>query len=174
MKKFFQNRSLRERLLILVFALIGFCWWAPVALRRLGVFRQQFSNYRTDHETQELWLSHRTEIETQAATVARTLDPAKMLDASQAFTELNRMTSGLTPEIVTGKTLQSDQFALNNLTVNIRRADIASLVNFYTELSARAPYISIEQCLLSAERASPGLINATFHVYSIESLPPSK
>ncbi|MEO6994890.1 MAG: hypothetical protein ABI273_14880 [Lacunisphaera sp.] len=174
MKKFFQNRSLRERLLILVFALIGFSWWAPVAVRRLGVFRQEFSNYRTDHEIQQLWLSRRTEIETHAATVARTLEPTKMLDASQAFRELSRMTSGLTPEIVSGKTLQSDQFALNNIQVTIRRADIASLVNFYTELSARAPYLGIEQCVLSADRASPGLINAVFHVYSIESLPPSK
>ena len=33
MKKFFQSRSLRERLLILVFALIGLSWWAPVAFR---------------------------------------------------------------------------------------------------------------------------------------------
>jgi hypothetical protein len=158
----------------LVFALIGFSWWAPVALRRLGVFRQEFSNYRTDHETQLLWLSHRTEIETHAATVARTLEPTKMLDASQAFTELNRMTSGLTPEIVTGKTLQSDQFALNNIQVTLRRANMASLVNFYTELSARAPYLGIEQCVLSADHTSPGLITAMFRVYSIESLPPSK
>lgn len=174
MKKFFQSRSLRERLLILVFALIGLSWWAPVAFRRAGAFRQEFKNYRTDHETQQLWLSHRAEIETHAATVARTLEPSKMLDASQAFTELSRMTSGLTPDIVAGKTLQSDQFALNNIQVTIRRADIASLVNFYTELSARAPYLSIEHCILSADRTGPGLITAVFHVYSIESLPPSK
>jgi HAMP domain-containing protein len=174
MKKFFQNRSLRERLLLLAFCLIGLAWWAPVALRRLGTFRQEFTKYRSDYETQQLWLSHRTEIETHAAAVARTLEPTKMLDASQAFNELNRMTSGLTPEIVSGKTLQSDQFALNNIQVTIRKADIASLVNFYTQLAARAPYLGIEGCVLSADRASPGMINAVFRVYSIEALPPSK
>lgn len=174
MKKFYQARSLRERLLILVFALIGFAWWAPAALGRLGTLKREISEYRVESETQQLWLSRRTEIETRAAAAGKTLEPAKMLNASQAFSELGRMTGGLNPEIVAGKTQQSDQFALNNIQVTIRRADPAGLLNFYTQLAARAPYLGIESCVLSADRANPGMINAVFRVYSIEALPAGK
>ncbi len=174
MKKFYQARSLRERILILIFALIGFGWWAPAALGRLGLLKHEISEYRIENETQQLWLARRSEIETRAAAAGRTLEPAKMLNASQAFSELSRMTSGLNPEIVAGKTQQSDQFALNNIQVTIRRADPRGLLDFYTQLAARAPYLGIEQCVLSADRANPGMITAMFRVYSIEALPPGK
>jgi len=174
MKTFFQNRSLRERVLLLVFALIGLAWWAPVAIGRLGSLVRELKEFKLDLETQQLWLTRRTEIEGRAAAAARTLDPTKTLDASQAFAELNRMTSGLSAEIVSGRVQQSDQFALNNVQVTIRRADMAGLLHFYEQLSARAPYLGVEQCGISADRANPGLISAVFRVYSIEALPPAK
>jgi hypothetical protein len=174
MKSFFQSRSLRERVLLLVFALIGFGWWLPVALGRLGGLRRELKDFKTDLETQQLWLSRRTEIEARAAAAARTLDPAKTLDASQAFAELTRMTSGLTAEIGSQRTQQSEQFALNNVQVTIRRADLAGLYHFYEQLGARAPYLGIEQCVISSDRANPGLLSAVFRVYSIEARPPVK
>jgi len=168
MKKFFQNRSMRERVLLLVFALIGLAWWAPVALSRMGVLSRELTEFKIERETQRLWLSRRSEIEARAAAAARTLDPSKTLDASQAFAELNRMTAGLAAEIVAGRAQQSDQFALNNIQVTIRRADINALYHFYEQLSARAPYLGIEQCVMSTDRANPGLLSAVFRVYSIE------
>lgn len=174
MKNYFQNRTMRERVLLLIFALIGFGWWAPVALGRFGVLRREWKEYRIERETQELWFSRRAEIETRAAAAARTLDPSKTLDASQAFAELSRMTSGLTAEIGSQRTQQSEQFALNNVQVTIRRADIGGLLRFYEQLVARAPYLGIEQCTISQDRANPGLLSAVFRVYSIEGLPPAK
>jgi len=174
MRRFFQKRTMRERVLMLIFAAIGLAWWAPVALRHLGVLRRDLKEYGIERETQELWLSRRPEIEAQAAAAARTLDPAKTLNASQAFAELSRMASGLTAEIGSQRSQQSDQFSLNNVQVTIRRADIAALLRFYEQLSARAPYLGIEQCVISQDRASPGMLSAVFRVYSIEALPPAK
>ena len=90
MKAFFHGRSLRERLLLLAFALIALGWWAPVALGRLGTLRRDLKGLSVERETQQIVLSHRTEIEARAAAAGRTLDPSKTLDASQAFAELNR------------------------------------------------------------------------------------
>ena len=168
MKTFFQNRSMRERVLLLIFTLIGFGWWAPVALGRLGVLRRELTDFKTERETQQLWLSRRAEIEARAVSAAVTLDPSKTLDASQAFAELQRMSSGLAPDIVSGRAQQSDQFALNNIQVTIRKADFNGLYRFYEQLSARAPYFGLEQCVISTDRANPGLVSAVFRVYSIE------
>lgn len=173
MKTFFQARSLRERVLLLIFALIGLGWWAPVTLGRLVGLRLDWNEYTKDRETHQLWLSRQSEIEERATAATRTLDPSKTLDASQAFAELNRMTSGLTAEIGSQRTQQSEQFALNNVQVTIRRVDMAGLLNFYEQLGARAPYLGIEQCSISADRANPGLVSAVFRVYSIEALAPT-
>lgn len=174
MKTFFQNRSLRERVLLMVFALIGLGWWAPVTLGRVGTLRRELREFSTEKETQRLWLSRRSEIETRAAAAAQTLDPTKTLDASQAFSELNRMASGLTAEIGSQRTQRSEQFALNNVQVTFRRADLNGVMRFYEQLSARAPYLGIEQCVISADRANPGMISAIFRVYSIEAVKAEK
>lgn len=174
MKTFFQDRGLRERVLLLIFALIGFAWWAPVMLGRMGVMRRELKEYKVERETQDLWFSRRGEIEARASAAARTLDPSKTLDASQAFAELSRMTSGLTKEIGSQRSQQSGEFALNYIQVTIRRADMAGLLNFYEQLASRAPYLGIEQCVISQDRANPGMQSAVFRVYSIQALPPAK
>ncbi|HKB58050.1 MAG TPA: hypothetical protein VKC51_10710 [Lacunisphaera sp.] len=174
MKKFFSTRSLRERLLLMAFALIAFGWWAPVALGRLGALRRDWSALNAERATQQMWLSHRGEIEARAAAAGRTLDPAKTLDASQAFAELNRMAAGLTAEIGAQRTERTEQFALHSVQVSIRRADLAGLLHFYDQLGERAPYLGIEQCVVSADRANPGLLNAVFRISSIEALRPAK
>jgi hypothetical protein len=174
MKAFFQGRSLRERRLLLVFALIAFGWWAPTSLGRLRALRRDLRSFFEERDTQRMWLSHRAEIEARAAAAGRTLDPAKTLDASQVFAELNRMTSGLTAEIGAQRSVSAEQFALHNVQVSIRRADLKALYGFYEQLSARAPYLGVEQCVISVDRANPGLLNAVFRVYSIEALRPGK
>ena len=174
MKAFFQARTFRERLLLLAFAVIAFGWWAPTAVGRLGVLRRDLGGFKEERDTQQMWLSHRTEIEARAVAAGRTLDPAKTLDASQAFAELNRMTAGLTAEIGGQKSVSAEQMALHNVRVSIRRADLKGLYGFYEQLNARAPYLGIEQCDISVDRANPGLLTAVFRIYSIELLRPVK
>lgn len=174
MKTFYLRRSLRERVLLLIFALIGLACWAPVLLGRMGALRQALREYKVERETQDLWFSRQGEIEARAAAAARALDPSKTLDASQAFAELSRMTSGLIREIGSQRSQQSGEFALNYIQVTIRRADMAGLLNFYEQLSARAPYLGIEQSVISKDRANPGTQSAVFRVYSIQALPAAK
>jgi hypothetical protein len=174
MKTFFFSRSFRERMLLLIFAVIAVAWWAPVAIGRIVALRRDLKDFAIEHATQQMWLSHRTEIEARAAAAGRTLDPAKTLDASQAFAELNRLTAGLTAEIGAQRSASSGQFALHNFQVSIHHADLKALYGFYEQLSARAPYLGIEQCAFSTDRANPGLLSAVFRIYSIEAVRPEK
>jgi len=170
MKAYFQSRSLRERVLLFAFALIAVGWWAPVAIGRLVVLRRDMTELKLVRELQQIALSHRGEVEARAAAAGRALDPSKTLDGSQAFAELNRIATGLTAEISAQRSTRSEQFALHNVQVSIRRVDIKGLFGFYEQLNARSPYLGIEQCAISADRANPGLLNAVFRIYSIEAL----
>lgn len=172
MKAFFQARSGREQWLLLVFGLIGLAWWGTSLIGRTRAFQQSWHHYTEDRDTQELWLRNRDGILARVAAAGRTLDPAKALDSAQSFAELNNMLSGLTAELGSQRTEKTDQFAVHSVQVNIRQASLAALLQFYQKLVARAPYLGIDQCVLATDRARPGMLNASFRIYSIEVVTP--
>ncbi len=168
MKRFFQNRSKREQVLILLFALIGLAWWGTSLSARAN---DQYRGWRATHEefkTQELWLEQREEILERVVSAGETLDPSRALDSAQSFAELNRMLSGLNAEVSSQRTERTQQFALHGLQVNIRRAPLSDILKFYGQLSARAPYLGIDSCVISTDRSSRGMLNVNFRIYSIE------
>jgi hypothetical protein len=174
-KRFFQARSVREQALILVFTLIAAAWWGSSVLRRGKAFVQDWRGWRADQTAQDLWLKNRGSIMARVAAAGQTLDPAKALDSAQSFAELNNMLRGLTAELGSQRTEKTDQFAVHSVQVNIRQAALPAILQFYEKLSARAPYLGIDQCALTTDRSRPGLLNASFRIYSIEVItPPAK
>jgi hypothetical protein len=110
------------------------------------------------------------EVAERMAAVGRKLDPNRTLNAAQAFAEINRLTQGMSVEMGAQRTERSENFAMHSLQVTIRKAGMDTLIPFYKELSARSPYLGIEQCSLSTDRAAPGELNAVFRIYSVEVL----
>jgi hypothetical protein len=170
MKAFFLGRALREKVLLLAFTALALLIWAG---RVTGLGRTWWSDLRitkSELATQQLWLKNSPAIETQTASAAKSLDPAKTINATRLVGELTALVSsaGLNADIGSQRTERTSQFAFHSVQVNVRRADLAALLNFYTELSHRAPYIGLEQFSLATDRASPGQLNASFRVVSVE------
>lgn len=172
MKRFFLARTLRERVLLMAFAVLIVALWAPSVLGRLAGWRRDWASARVNGETQQLWLDRQAEVEARAGRAAQALDPTKTLDAPRVFAELNGMASGLTAEVAALRSERSEQFAIHTVQVNIRQADLAAVLKFYEQVTARAPYLGIEHCSITAERANPGRISAAFRIYSIEAVAP--
>ncbi|MCB1103637.1 MAG: hypothetical protein H7A44_03890 [Opitutaceae bacterium] len=174
MKRFFLQRSNRERGLILVFGLIAVAWWGTSLASRGRDFFREWQSLKADAATQELWLQNRDSILARVSSAGRTLDPAQALDSAQSFAELNGMLRGLNAELGSQRTDRTEQFALHSVQVNIRQAGLAAILEFYEKLSTRAPYLGIDQCTLATDRANPALLNASFRIYSIEVVAPAK
>jgi len=170
MKAFFTTKTLRERVLMLVFLFIALVWWGSAAAGRVVRWQRELRAVIVERTEQDLWLGHRTEIAGQAAKAAQQLDPARTLDAAQLLAELNQFSSGLNAEIGAQRTERTDGFAMHSMQINLRRVDLGGLVRFYQQLSARAPYIGIEQCTLSVDRAAPGQLNASFRISAVQAL----
>lgn len=168
MKRFFQQRSNRERGLILIFGLIAVAWWGTSLVGRSRDFFREWTSLKADASAQELWLQNRESILARVSAAGQTLDPAQALDSAQSFAELNAMLRGLNAELGSQRTDRTEQFALHSVQVNIRQAGLAAILQFYEKLSARAPYLGIDQCTFATDRANPGLLNASFRIYSIE------
>ena len=172
MKSFFMTKSLRERALLLAFVAIALAWWGTSALGRVAQTRQTWFALATERAEQDLWLKNRTTITDQAAAAAKQLDPGRTLDATQLLAELNQFASGLNAEIGAQRTDRTTGFAMHSMQVSLRRVDLSGLLRFYQNLAARAPYIGIEQCSLTVDRANPSLLNASFRISAVQALKP--
>jgi len=170
LKAFFLGRLLREKLLLVTIAVLG-------ALTVLSNFSGRAArSWRAQHAAavalaeQAQWLANRAGIETGAGRAVTNLDPARTLDDTRLVGELNALAraQGLRFTSDTPRTERSGQFAVHTVQFNLLKMDWEALKRFYLELTKRSPYIGIEQCSLQAERANPGVLNASLRVSSVE------
>jgi hypothetical protein len=171
LKAFFLPRAVREKALLVAFAVLALLiWGASVARRARGQWRD-WQAAKSEFASQQLWIDHADAIAAQAAAATRSLEPDKTLNATRLVGELSGLAAqaGLTADIGAQRTDErTDQFSFHTVQVNFRRADLGSLVRFYTALAQRAPYISLEQFSVATDRANPGALNASLRVASVE------
>lgn len=173
MRNFYNTKSLRERLLMLGFLLIGVLWWGSALAGRVRLNVAAWQSASRDAEVQRMWLAQESAVGARTASVASQLDASRTMNASQAFAEVDRLAQGLPHEMGGQRSDRTDNFAIHSLQVTFRRVDMAGLLRFYEGVAARAPYLGIDQCTVSADRASPGMVNVVFRVYSVEAIRPA-
>jgi hypothetical protein len=170
MKRFFLTRSFREKTLLVAFVSLVAIAWLLSGAGRARARLQDWQSLRASGEEQRLWLTNRTEIEARAAKATAQLDPAKTLNGTRLVAEMSSLAAqaGLTAEVSGQRTERTTQFAFHSAQVTFRRAEMNALVKFYEALSARSPYVGLEQVSLAADRGAPGALNATFRVTAAE------
>lgn len=171
MKTFFFTRLLREKVLLVAFTAIAAAIWLSAWSDRLARFWREQRHTTVELRDQQLWLANRQRIEEEARKTIEHLDPARTFDAARLVGELGTIANaaGLTnTSSESPRTDQASDFAVNSVQFSVRRAELGALLKFYDELGKRAPYITIEQLTLQADRANPALLNASLRVASVE------
>ena len=172
MKAFFQTRLLREKLLLLAFIGLVAVVWASSTAGRAVAYVRDYGVVSTDLEEQRLWLERREAIAATAAAAIGNLDPSRSFNAVRLPAELGAVAAATGPSGSTSSEAlpleRTAQFAVNSIRYRITRSDWDTIKRFYLELSKRAPYITIEQFTLSAERANPAQLNALLRVTAVE------
>lgn len=174
MKNFYNTKSLRERVLMLAFLAIGVLWWGSALAGRVRANVLTWQSVSSDAAVQREWLARSASVNERTAQIAQQLDAGRTMNAAQAYAEVNRLAMGLPLEVTAPRTDRTENFSLHSLQVTFRRVDMTGLLRFYEGVTARAPYLGIDQCTISADRASPGMITAVFRVYSVEAARPAK
>lgn len=171
LRAFFLGRLLREKLLLVVFALLGVLMWLSGYGKRFGAFWREQRSTTVALADQQRWLDNRKALEDAAQKAASRLDAAKTLDGTRLLAAVNALAAeaGLHNTSGSGATDQSNgQVSIHTLPYTINRADWDSLKKFYIALSARSPYIGIEKFALTADRANPAQLNLALTVTSVE------
>lgn len=169
MKAFFLGRILREKILLLTFTLLVLLIWVGRGLGRSRAVGGPAHRPRGTGDPAGLAEKPRSD---RGAGGRRDPKPGfgKTINATRLLGELNTLATqaGLNADIGSQRTERTDQFAFHSVQMNVRRADLATVLKFYTELSERSPYIALEQCSLAVDRANPGQLNASFRVVAVE------
>lgn len=178
LRLFFLSRLLREKLLLVAFVAIGaVIWFSDFGSRGLAWWRsQKFTSEQL--KVQDRWLRDEPIIQENAQKAAAQLDPAKTLDGTRLFTNVQKLASeaglrnvrndGLAPQGSTG------QFTVNTLTITAQAADAdpaknwEAITKFYTTVQQRSPYIAIDQFILQPQRANPGQLTVVLKVSSVQ------
>jgi hypothetical protein len=171
MKAFFYSRLLRERLLLLLFAL-GLAGVVLTAAVRRGVeFYQLDQKLNAELALQRAVLAQKPLIEARAQAAAERFDPSRTYDALRLGSEVDAMTRAAGVQNFSTADARSDngtQFALHTIQLTVRNASYASLVNLYLEVVRHAPYIGIDQITVAANLGNPAQLNATMQLSSVE------
>jgi len=171
MKAFFLSRLLREKILLLAFALIGAAIWLSGVGERVGAQVRAIRVTSTDLEVQQRWLLQRQRIEHESALAIEHLDPSRSFDGVRLQGELNTLAraAGLSNyDVSDSRTVRTSQFAVHSVQFSARNVDIAALIKFYQSLGERAPYLGLETFALASNRANPSQLTATWRVTSVE------
>lgn len=169
-KAFFLSRLLREKLLLVAFVGLGAAMWLSSFSARAGRLWRTHHAVSVDLAEQRQWLANRAAIEANASQSVKAFDPAQTLDDTRLVEQLSELgrKHNLKFTNETPQTERSNQFAVHTVQLNIPRAQWESLRDFYVALSARSPYLGIEQFTLAADRSNPSLLNASIRVSSVE------
>ena len=171
LRVYFLARALREKLLLVAFAILIALTWASGFETRAVRFKKEQHSTSMGLKEQALWLADKDNIEKGATTAASKLDASRTLDGTRLLAEMTAMANetGLR-NTVTGDPQQESngQFAIHTLQFSVSKADWDSLKSFYLELEKHSPYIGIEQFQVRADPTNPALLNASMKVSSGE------
>jgi len=168
LRALFLRCQLREKLLLLAFALMGVVLWLSGYSSRAGKF---WAEKRATTKTlgyQAQLIDQSPAIEAAAQKAAAQLDPTKTLNENRLATTVQQLASeaGLrdgrsTPPATT----TSGNISIHTLDYSVSRANWDPLIKFYQAIQARSPYIGIVKFSLNA---TGGQHNLSLTVSSIE------
>jgi hypothetical protein len=171
MKAFFLSRLLREKILLVVFTLLGAAIWLSGVGERVASQVRAIRVTSTDLDVQQRWLLQRERIEKEAALAVEHLDPSRSFDSVRLQGELNTLarSAGLSNyDVSDSRTVRSSQFAVHSVQFSARNSDLGALITFYQSLAQRAPYLGLEQFSLASNRSNPSQLSASWRVTSVE------
>ena len=173
-RAFFLGRLLREKLLLVAFALLGVLMWLSSEGKRVAAFWREQHSTTVALKDQQGWLDNRKTLEDAAQKAAKSLEPSKTLDSSHLLATVGSLASeaGLrNTSSGLGTTDTSGPISFHTLPYTVNRADWESLKKFYVALSARSPYIGLERFALQSDRANANQLNLTVTLTSVEVTP---
>jgi hypothetical protein len=167
LRAFFLSRLLREKLLLVSFAVLAALMWFSSFGRRAGAFWQQQRATNQSLIEQKLWLTNRTAIESAERKAAENLVPERTFNSTGLLAEMQRLArdAGLKDPPITDA---RDEPGEHSYEVRLNKAEWLPLLKFYQSIQEQSPYIGIQQFQLQPDRGSTTTQTVVMRVSSVE------
>ena len=175
MKALFLNRTYREKVLILAMVLVGLVIWFTLASERLREFNQTRASIVRQVEAQQVWLDNEASIRERVEASISNLDPARTLSGTRLNAEINRIASEHNLRVTVDRPQQESGEVLtyHTVVVQISGAEMEPLIRFTQALQGRAPYLGVEEIIISPDNRNPTIHGARFRISAVERRPAS-
>ena len=172
LRAFFLGRLLREKLLLLVFVLIGALWWLTAFNKRAVAFWREQRSTTIELAEQQRWIDNERAIDENAKKAAGRFEPGQTLNGIRLVAALNSAAyeAGLRNNYRSEQTtsITNGQFTVYSTVFSVSGATYDTLLKFYLNVHKRAPYVGIDGLQLSANSANRNLLNLQLRVSSVE------
>ncbi len=164
--------SVREKLLILLFSIVILIVWGSSLNDRFSTWNHSRNLAQTDLEDQQQYLDRSDEYTEGLERALERVDPAKTYSGSQLSGEIDNLfrQSGLSgfADIDAVRTREGEIFNDHNIRVKLNKISITQIVEFNKLLSAKSPYINLQEVRLTANRRKPEQLSARIELNSFD------
>ncbi|MEO7414560.1 MAG: hypothetical protein ABIZ81_14505 [Opitutaceae bacterium] len=164
LRAYFLGLQLREKLLLVAFALLIVAIWGSNFNRRAWQFKRAVSSATLDLSIQQKWLDSQESIEANVKKTADGLVATRTLDASGLLATVSSLAKEAGVPLVTlgeSRSESSGQFNVHTREFRITGADYAAFTKFYLALESRSPYIGIEHFTQLPAPGNPALVTVS-------------
>lgn len=170
LKAFFLSRLLREKVLLVLFVALGAALWGSNFTTRATTDWRAARAVTNELAMQKQWLDNRATIEEASIQAVQNLDPARTLDDTRLVGDLSALAREHNLRFTndTPQTERSGEFAIHTVQAQLENAPWDALKRFYLAVTARSPYLGIEQFSARPDRADPSLLDTSIRISSVE------
>lgn len=168
-KNYLMARNLREKLLVLLMLVVALVIWISFFAERAQGLLAERGRLNRLHEEMSVYIDNQDIIRQRAEAGIESLDPARTLDATGLWNEVGDLAKkhGLNPSVDSPRTEPGDVFSYHTVIMTVTNANLATLINFTGELQTRAPYIDLEEVIVTA-KTDPRFLDARYRISSVE------
>jgi len=169
MKHYLMSRSMREKVLVLLMFLVGLLiWFSFFADRAQALLAERASLNRRQAEM-DLYLDNRDLIEQRAEAGIASLEPERTLDGTRLLVEVADLAEkhGMKPSVDSPRIEAGEIFSYHTVVLTVQNAKLETLIGFTGELQSRAPYLALEEVVVTS-KSDPQYLDARYRISSVE------
>lgn len=170
MKRFFYNRSLREKFLLIFILGILVLFWGSHIVEGYGKLRREVKMVQSQLDFQEQWLEMEVAVKERLGEALKEMDPKATYTRSEFLGKIDTLARNTKAvyDINNPNTKSDDVFDEHSLVIQFRNAPMQELINFDNAVSGEAPYLDIRKVELAPNFRDPNFLRAKFEIVAIE------
>jgi len=169
MKHLLMSRSMREKILVLLMLIVGLLIWISFFGDRAQALLAERGQLNRRQSEMNIYLDNREIIQERAEAGIASLEPSRTLDATRLLVEAADLADkhNLNPSIDSPRTEAGEIFSYHTVVLTVQNAKLETLMSFTGELQSRAPYIALEEVIITA-KTDPQFLDARYRISSVE------